>query len=125
MRDAVLLACALFLATGLVTIPAHATDLTGEYTAAGHSPKSGKAYTATAKIMKKGDVYEVTWNVDGKGYLGTGILIDDVLAVAYTDDAKTWFGIIAYKIESDGAVLVGQWTGGGATVVGDETLTRQ
>jgi len=125
MKRAVLLCCAALLAIGLVTVGAHASDLSGEYAAAGHSPKTGKAYTGTVKIMKSGEVYEVSWVIDGKGYLGTGILVNDVLSVAYTDEAKTWFGIVAYHIKSDGAVLEGKWTGAGATVLGDESWTKQ
>jgi hypothetical protein len=125
MKKALLLGCAVFMAIGLVTSGAYAADIAGEYAVVGQAPKTGKEYAGTVTITKTGDVYKVSWDIGGKGYVGTGILVDDVLSVAYTDEAKTWFGIVAYQIKSDGAVLEGKWTGAGATAVGGEVLTRR
>ena len=107
-----------------LSVPAIAADIEGTYSAVGSNPGGKGQYKGNVIISKSGETYKVVWSV-GTAYIGTGIVVDDVLSVAYTDEAKKWFGIVAYKIKSGGKVLEGLWTGHNGKKLGKETLTKK
>ena len=119
---------AILLFTVLITIclvaPVHAADIEGTYKAAGSNPGGKGQYKGNVIISKSGETYKVVWSV-GTAYIGTGIVVGDVLSVAYTDEGKKWFGIVAYKIKSGGKVLEGKWSGHNGRTLGTETLTKK
>jgi len=104
--------------------PAHAADIEGTYKASGANPGGKGQYKGNVIISKSGETYKVVWSV-GTAYIGTGIKVGDVLSVAYTDEGKKWFGIVAYKIKSGGKVLEGLWSGHNGRKLGKETLTKK
>ena len=104
--------------------PAIAADIEGTYSAVGSNPGGKGQYKGNVIISKTEETYKVVWSV-GTAYIGTGIVIGDVLSVAYTDEAKKWFGIVAYKIKSGGKVLEGLWSGHNGKKLGKETLTKK
>ena len=99
-------------------------DITGTFEVEGANPDGAGKYKGTLMIEKTGDAFNIEWNV-GMAYLGTGILMDGYLAVAYTDDKRTWFGIVVYKVGKDGETLEGKWTGAGGKTLGVEKATRR
>jgi hypothetical protein len=107
-----------------LSVPAIAADIEGTYSAVGSNPGGKGQYKGNVIISKSGETYKIVWSV-GTAYIGTGILIGDVLSVAYTDEGKKWFGIVAYKIKSGGKVLEGLWTGHNGRNLGKETLTKK
>jgi hypothetical protein len=104
--------------------PAQAADIQGTYKAAGSNPGGKGQYQGNVIISKSGETYKVVWSV-GTAYVGTGIVMGDVLSVAYTDEGKKWFGIVVYRIKSGGKVLEGVWSGHNGRKLGEETLTRE
>jgi hypothetical protein len=117
------LALTAILAVCLIA-PAYAADIEGTYKAAGSNPGGKGQYKGNVIISKSGETYKVVWSV-GTAYIGTGIVVGDVLSVAYTDEGKKWFGIVAYKIKSGGKVLEGLWSGHNGRKLGKETLTKK
>jgi hypothetical protein len=117
------LALTLLLAFCLAA-PAYAADIEGTYKASGTNPGGKGQYKGNVIISKSGETYKVVWSV-GTAYIGTGIVVGDVLSVAYTDEGKKWFGIVAYKIKSGGKVLEGLWSGHNGRKLGKETLTKK
>jgi hypothetical protein len=107
-----------------LSMPALAADIEGTYKAAGSNPGGKGQYKGNVIISKSGETYKVVWSV-GTAYIGTGIVVGDVLSVAYTDEGKKWFGIVAYKIKSGGKVLEGLWSGHNGRKLGKETLTKK
>lgn len=101
-----------------------ADDLDGTYDARGVNALDGTSYSGTVTITRTGDVYEVTWDVGGSSYLGTGVRVDDVLSVGYTDQERSWFGVVGYRIGKGGR-LVGTWCTLLGKTVGTETLVRR
>ncbi len=99
-------------------------DLSGRYDVTGSNPGGKGSYTGTALIERNGDSYRVAWKV-GTRYVGTGIAQDDYFSVAYTDSEGGWFGIVIYRIVSDGSRLEGRWCGHGGSVLGKEILTKK
>lgn len=108
---------------GLAAAPALADDLEGTYDAKGWNPMDGARYTGTVTVARTEDVYEVRWSV-GATYVGTGVRVGDVLSVGYTDDEKSWFGVVGYRIGKDGT-LTGSWCTLLGKKAGTETLTRR
>ncbi len=104
--------------------PAIAADIEGTYSAVGSNPGGKGQYKGNVIISKSGETYKVVWSV-GTAYIGTGIVVGDVLSVAYTDEGKKWFGIVAYKIKSGGKVLEGLWSGHNGRKLGKETLSKK
>jgi hypothetical protein len=107
-----------------LSAPALATDIQGTYAAVGSNPGGKGQYKGNVIITKTGQTYKVVWSV-GTAYIGTGIVVGDVLSVAYTDENKKWFGIVAYKIMSGGKKLEGIWSGHNGKTLGKETLTKK
>ncbi|OIO36631.1 MAG: hypothetical protein AUJ72_05800 [Candidatus Omnitrophica bacterium CG1_02_46_14] len=98
--------------------------MVGNYAVTGSNPGGKGNYKGTVIITKTNDTYKLVWSV-GSAYIGTGILMDNVLAVTYTDENKKWFGIVAYKITDAGKKLEGTWCAHGSQDLGTETLTKQ
>ncbi len=107
------------------TAPALAGDLTGQYTVRGTDPGTAKAYTGTAEIAKHGANYMIRWQLGKLSYEGTGIVVGDILSVAYTDGKGSWFGVVAYRITRGGHVLEGKWAGHRGDKTGTDILTRK
>jgi hypothetical protein len=107
-----------------LSVPALAADIEGTYAAAGSNPGGKGQYKGNVIISKTGETYKVVWSV-GAAYVGTGIVVGDVLSVAYADENKQWFGIVAYRIKSGGKVLEGLWSGHNGRNLGTETLTKK
>jgi hypothetical protein len=103
---------------------AQATELAGTYKAEGSNPGDKGNYKGNVIITKTGETYKVVWSV-GLAYIGTGVVTGDVFSVAYMDEKKSWFGIVAYKIKSGGKVLEGKWCGHTGKTLGTEQLTRK
>ncbi|MDH3584488.1 MAG: hypothetical protein OER86_09760 [Phycisphaerae bacterium] len=101
-----------------------ALDIVGRYVATGTNPGGRGNYKGTVEIKKTGETYKVLWNT-GAAYIGTGILIDNVLSVAYVDQDKKWVGVVAYRVLDKGARLSGGWAAVGGTTLGKELLVRQ
>jgi hypothetical protein len=110
----------------LCALPAMALadGLDGSYDATGINALDGTSYSGTVTITRSGDVYEVTWKVGDSSYIGTGVRVDDVLSVGYTDETKSWFGVVGYHIGKGGRLL-GTWCTLLGKTVGTETLVRR
>jgi|GEM_PF-1401178 len=98
-------------------------SLEGTYAVQGTNPGGKGDYTGSVIISQTGETLKVVWNV-GTAYIGTGVLTGDVLSVAYTDENKRFFGIVAYKISGDGKTLEGTWASHNGKSLGTETLLR-
>ncbi len=98
--------------------------LVGVYILKGATPMSTSTYSGNVVIQKAGDTYKLIWNVGGIGYIGTGILTDDVLSVIYSDSGSKGYGIAAYKISDKGDSLTGQWTTYNGEQLGTEVMTK-
>ena len=94
----------------------------GVYSIKGSNPGVGR-YTGTLTISPRGEIYDVHWAIGTLQYAGIGIVVNDTLAVAYSNG--TYTGVIAYSQRADGT-LDGKWaTYGGKTTLGSETATRK
>ena len=115
--------CILFVLCVATTSDAFAAEprLAGKYSCAGKNAEGG-TYTGAATIAKTGATYSIKWEIDvsGETYQGTGIIVDDVLAVGYPG------GVVAYKIDTTkGVRLVGKWAGDGKSTSQNETLSKK
>ena len=99
-------------------------SLEGVYNAAGSNPGGRGSYEGSVTIIRTGETYKIVWNV-GSVFIGTGIVVDEVLSVAYTDENKKWFGFVAYRILNEGRRLEGIWGPHGGKALGSETLTKR
>lgn len=98
---------------------AWAVDLTGEYTIQGTSPGTDTTYQGQVKVIRQGDVYVVAWRIGPERYMGTGLRLDDSLAVVYESHGAP-AGLVLYTILPSGE-LTGVYTNLGQTTVGTET----
>lgn len=99
--------------------PASAQSLEGDYKCEGSGPNGADAYSGKVVIKKNASVYPIKWDL-GKdsAYVGTGIVVGDVLAAAYGGGKP--YGLVVYKVS--GGKLAGQWVIGGTTALGEENL---
>ena len=104
-------------------IAAFAGGIEGIYDCKGINPGGAGAYEGTVSIIENNDIYKVTWTLGSSVYLGTGLLINDMLSVGYSDSSKSWFGVIVYSVK--GNKLKGKWITLGNEKAGTETLTRR
>ncbi|MDQ7248532.1 hypothetical protein [Dongia sedimenti] len=83
-------------------------------------------YTGEVIIKPDGDTYLLAWMVPKLAYVGRGVMIGDVLVVAYgrSQDPKKLPGVVAYKIDN-ADTLSGVWATPGAKLTGTETLKRR
>ena len=113
----------LILLVVLIPVAVSAADITGTYDCQGTNPGGKGNYKGTVVIEKPGDAYKVTWSIAGQTFNGVGILEGDQFSVGYTDAAKSWFGVIVYKVK--GNTLTGPWAVYGSGNMGSETLTKK
>jgi hypothetical protein len=93
--------------------------LNGSYTIAlGENPNGGR-YTGHVEIRPNGATYALRWFTPEAAEIGTGILMQDVLVVAY--GRAPGFGVVAYHRVDDR--LEGVWAGTLAKQTGTEELT--
>jgi hypothetical protein len=116
---------ALILVAMLISFSALAAELRlGAYTVKGANPGGQGAYDGKVTITQNGENYNMVWSLGPNGeqkQYGTGMVIGDILSVAYLDGSGQDFGVVTYKL--DGNTLNGQWIPFGADVRGTETLT--
>ena len=105
-------------------VTAGALDLEGTYSVRGTNPGNQGDYRGEVVITGSGDAYRVVWSV-GTAYVGTGVVLDDVLAVAYVDETQTAVGIVAYRIFEGGDRLEGIWCPLGSSILGTETMEKE
>lgn len=95
-------------------------DLSGRYQIAlGVNPGGRSNYTGYADLERTGDTFKIVWQTPMQTFVGTGIKMGDVLAVAY---AYTKFPAIAAYC-ANGKQLEGMWWVGSEGQPGRETLT--
>lgn len=90
--------------SGAATLRASSRDLEGEYTVTGTNPDLS-SYEGQLSILKTGEAWAARWMTGGEVY-GTGLTIDDVLVLAYGNEAGA--GVACYEIK--GSMLDGIWT---------------
>jgi hypothetical protein len=117
----VVVAVVVFLGIGASAL---AVDIEGRYMAKGTNPGEEGEYAGEVIISKTGDTYRVVWHV-GTTYVGTGIVLGNVLSVGYVDESNTRFGTVVYTIEDGGAKLEGLWCPLGSSILGTETLEKE
>ena len=93
--------------------------LDGIYKIADGENPNGTSYTGAVEIKPNGKTYALRWFMPEPTEIGTGILMDQVLVVAYGRDPG--FGVVAYR--RDGNLLRGLWAATLATDLGSEDLT--
>jgi hypothetical protein len=93
--------------------------LDGVYKIAQGENPNGTAYTGTVEIKPNGKTYTLRWFTPEPAEVGTGILMDRMLVVAYGRDPG--FGVVAYH--RDGDLLRGLWAATLATDLGSEDLS--
>jgi hypothetical protein len=89
--------------SGAVTLRASSPNLEGEYTVTGTNP-DGSAYEGQLSILATDETWAAKWSTGTEVY-GTGLSIDDVLILAYGNEAGA--GIACYEIK--GSRLDGIW----------------
>ena len=107
-----------------IGVSVSAADIEGTYSAKGTNPDGKGKYTGSVIISKTKDTYKVVWSV-GMVYIGTGIVVGDILSVAYVDENKKSFGIVVYKILDSGKKLEGVWCAHNGKALGKETLEKK
>jgi len=95
--------------------------LDGVYKIARGDNPNGTSYTGTVEIKPNGKTYALRWFTPDPAEIGTGILVNQTLVVAYGRDPG--FGVVAYHRE--GQQLRGLWAATLAKEVGSEDLTPQ
>ena len=98
-------------------------DLAGKYLVKGENPGGRGEYRGRAAIRQSGGTYQIVWQIGQSQYVGTGIRLDDNLAVVYASENQP-AGVVHYRIEPDGS-LMGLWTSIGDSAVGTETWTPE
>jgi hypothetical protein len=111
---------ALLLAAPLLFATA-ATAIEGKYTIAGTNPNES-SYMGTLMVAKTGSTYQLTWKVGKTSYMGTGLLVGNVLSVGYTIPGLKGCGVVAYTVGNKR--LDGIWTNCGGKANGKEVATR-
>lgn len=97
----------------------YALDVAGAYRVQGTNPEGAGEYRGDVLVRKVGDAYQVVWVIGGQRHVGTGLLTDGVLSIAYQQSNRS-AGIAVYRQDADG-VLRGRWTPIGGTASGTET----
>jgi len=105
-RNFVVLLAALTAATTTLA----SDPFTGTWKISDATTLTGRAYNGTVRISSIGAVYEVQWNTTAGNYRGLGLADGDRLCTGWGGKV---FGVVLYKINSDGT-LSGRWTIPGA-----------
>jgi hypothetical protein len=113
-------------------------DLSGTYKVTLGQNRDGITnYTGTIEIKRTGNTFVFYWPIAKPPSIGVGVLLDDMLVVAYSSNPEKLPGVVAYKATA-ADTLDGVWaalgvkkTGGGSYNIiapkkaGIETLKRQ
>ena len=92
----------------VASLPLHAkTSFSGTYAVSGINPGVGP-YSGTLTVVARGEVYDVMWVIGNVQYSGIGVVVNDVLSVAYIAADRSWMGVIVYRQRLDGS-LEGKW----------------
>lgn len=116
----------IFFLCMLASLSAHAYASylrAGTYELKGSNPGSNTvSYRGTVTIQPSGSHYLLTWNIGNhQGQTGTGILVDNVLSVAFYDHSKNYSGVISYRMQNSDQ-LEGFWIAHGNATYGREWL---
>jgi len=95
--------------------------LDGSYTISQGENPDGTLYKGRVEIKPTGKTYTLRWFTPQPADVGTGVLVNGVLVVAYGQEPG--FGVVAYQREGDH--LHGLWAGGLGRDIGSEDLTPQ
>jgi len=96
---------------------------TGTYELVGTN-SSGDTYRGQVVIAPQGKNYAVVWLIGSRqAQIGVGICnaAEDLFSVAFADHGKSYWGVIAYKVDSWGK-LEGKWTASDGRGQGRERL---
>lgn len=93
--------------------------LNGSYVITEGENPDGTPYKGQVEIKPTGKTYTLRWFTPQAADIGTGVLIDGVLVVAY--GREPGFGVVAYQREGDH--LHGLWSGALGKDLGSEDLT--
>jgi hypothetical protein len=86
-------------------------DLDGTYKVTLGQNRDGMTnYSGTIEIKRKGDTFVFYWPISKTPTLGVGVLLDDMLVVAYSSNPEKLPGVVAYRA-SDADTLDGVWAG--------------
>jgi hypothetical protein len=96
-------------------------DLNGTYKVTLGQNRDGMTnYTGTIEIKRTGNTFVFYWPIAKPPTLGVGVLLDDMLVVAYSSNPEKLPGVVAYKA-SDPDTLDGIWAGLGVQKTGTGT----
>lgn len=95
--------------------------LNGSYVISEGENPDGTLYKGHVEITPTGKTYALRWFTPQAADIGTGVLVDGVLVVAY--GREPGFGVVAYQ--RDGDHLHGLWSGALGKDLGSEDLTPQ
>ena len=107
-----------------VKTPVPEPELSGVYTVSGRNENSAKPYEGSLTVENREEAYRFNWQTNLDKYNGTGVQMNDAVAVTYTDglDGKDC-GVVLYKIAADGS-LDGRVVTNGEYTFGIETAVR-
>jgi hypothetical protein len=100
---------------------AQSGDPTGLYSVEGRNVDAKATYRGEVAISKDGEAFKILWIVGNQQFLGTGILRDGKLAVAFQAQGRM-AGIALFDLHPDGT-LSGTWTVLGGKELGLEHWT--
>ncbi len=107
----------LLLLLALVSATTPASAQTGRYTVDGTNPGGAGHYGGTLTVSPQGDALRVVWLTGGAPVEGIGVVVNDVLAVAYGGAC----GVVAYAPADDGSGdFEAVWATMGGTQLGTE-----
>ncbi|WP_395020966.1 hypothetical protein [Dongia sp.] len=94
-------------------------DLNGTYKVTLGQNRDGLTnYTGTIEIKRTGNTFVFYWPIAKPPSIGVGVLLDDMLVVAYSSNPEKLPGVVAYKATS-ADTLEGIWAGLGVKKTGD------
>ena len=103
------------VALALTAVPASAQ--VGRYSVAGTNPGGSGRYAGTLAVTPQGEALRVLWDTGGPPVEGIGVVVNDVLAVAYGGAC----GVVAYAPADDGSGLFeAVWATMGGSRLGTE-----
>ena len=108
------------VALALFAVPASAQ--TGRYAVSGANPGGTGRYGGTVAVSPQGEALRVLWDTGGPSVEGIGVVVNDVLAVAYGGAC----GVVAYAPADDGSGLYeAVWATMGGSRLGTEAARPQ
>ena len=120
---------AVLLVVLMAPVPSNAqyqyANIEGTYSVEGRNVGAIAPYQGSVTISRTGETFSVLWDsVTGIGELqkGTGVIVDNVLSVAYSVGRQD-FGIAVYSILDNGRTLEGVWAIHGDGELGTEYWT--